>query len=341
MARARAVISRCFATAFGSFALIGSTTSRIICVFAAYLPNSKRFSKKWTRSMSPKKSKRDKSACKQFAVITNQQGESITQTLSGRIVKIHRNEQYYAKLDKLLDADGDADGEENSQSDTTNDDDGDEGQSRPQSPPTKKRKLSKTTSKYQYPFLLKSCMPEPGDENDDEFRVETRNAYIKTTKKDKTKKYEYPYHSGGKKHINRGFACIIQQIERKRRRQISTFWKKERFERQIKSNVYDGRSAEDIPLLFADYLKSARVVEYAIVDSDDVYHFESPLQLKLLSRYGPFKALKHNERMLGIQMPVESLLSSPFSTHFTSLIVVSSMFILDTSTHSFRFIGRI
>ena len=302
-----------------------------------------------TSKPTKKKKGRKKGKCKHFEVITNKNGESITQTLSGRIVKIHHNKQYYDQLDKLLDTESltGSDNDTNSNSDTTND-------SNDNQPPTKKRKLSPNKSKYQYPFLLKSCLPEPDDENDDadtnELTLEARNAYtqisaIKTTKSSQYQ-YKYPYHDSDKcttKHINRGFACIIQQIERKRKRQISTFWDKETFEQQLASSVYDGKSAEEVPLIFADYLKSAEVVEYAILDTDDVYHFESPLQLNTLSRYGPFKALKMDEIMLGIQMPVELHLSLRYLSlcFFILFCCHFSMFILAINMHSFRFIERI
>merc|ERR1712228_884140 len=186
------------------------------------------FEKNNVNAFKQKKKKKNKKMCKQFDVITNKNGESITQTLSGRIVKIHHNKQYYDNLDKLLDV---ASEHESEDSDTTNSVNDNQ-----MPPPTKKRKLSPQKTKYQYPFLIKSSLPEP-DENDDgnlnKLTLEARNAYtqiskIKTTKSSQQYQYKYSHHSISAsnkypKHINRGFACIIEQIERKRKRQIDTF----------------------------------------------------------------------------------------------------------------------
>ena len=104
-------------------------------------------------------------------------------------------------------------------------------------------------------------------------------------------------------HINRGFACVIEQLENKSKKPIGSFFNKSTFTKHLESSIYDTATPEQIPLIFSDHLASANMVQYAIIDEDSVYHFESPLNLAYLSRFGPFKRLNRNEMMLGIQTP--------------------------------------
>eukprot|EP01084_Bolivina_argentea_P024656 45916_1 len=210
------------------------------------------------------KSKNIKKHNSQFDIISNTNGELISQTQSGRIIKIksHQQQHIYDQLDKYLD----------------NDDESTSPSPSP-APPIKKRKLNNNNikPKYQYPFYLK-----PQQHNNNEQKQKQNN----------------------NRDIHRGFAFVIEQIERKEQEEIGTFWNRESFKKIVGIKTeYDLATPEEIPLLFAENICSLIPIKYAIIDRDDVYHFESPLQLSHLSRYGPFSALKAEEIMLGIQLP--------------------------------------